>query len=118
MNLPQSVVTANTTTNNITNSCRYVELYANFDMAWNFSSNTNQFKSIQWLKDLCVWLKDNTGLTAKTLTLGTGNMANMNNLYLTYDSSDINNITWVDSSTPGAITATAYCTQVKNWTLS
>ena len=95
----------------------YVQLYNDFDIS---SINFTGFvpKTIQWLKDLCGWLKDRTGETANTMVLGTANLANANQIFLTFDPNNKRNITWVDEGTEGAISITDFITNQLNWTLS
>ena len=102
---------------------RYVELYDNFDISGMKFYNTNSAystlcKPLQWLKDLCGWLKDRTGDTANTMVLGTANLANANQIFLTFDPNNKRNITWVDEGTEGAISITDFITNQLNWTLS
>lgn len=102
----------------------YIELYNDFNCSGVVFSFTGReakgVKSKKWFKDLCVWLKDRTGDTANTIVVGTGNLSIMNNIYLTYNPNDINDITFdgVTSSTEGAMSIVDYISNVKNWTLS
>lgn len=112
-----TTITIGYTSANICQNALYVELWNDFDLSYNFGDN-NYKKSIEWLKDLCVWVKDNRGVTAKTLTLGSKIKTQLQAMYLTYDADTVNNITWVDSTTEGAINAAEYLTNVKNWTIS
>lgn len=102
---------------------KYVELYENFDISGTkfyqgSSSYSTLCKPLQWLKDLCGWLKDRTGDTANTMVLGTANLANANQIFLTFDPNNKRNITWVDEGTEGAISITDFITNQLNWTLS
>ena len=102
---------------------RYVELYDNFDISGtkfyqSSSTYSTLCKPLQWLKDLCGWLKDRTGETANTMVLGTANLANANQIFLTFDPNNKRNITWVDEGTEGAISITEFITNQLNWTLS
>ena len=102
---------------------KYVELYDNFDISgMKFYQNSSTYstlcKPLQWLKDLCGWLKDRTGETANTMVLGTANLANANQIFLTFDPNNKRNITWVDEGTEGAISITEFITNQLNWTLS
>ena len=102
---------------------KYVELYDNFDISGmkfyqGSSSYSTLCKPLQWLKDLCGWLKDRTGETANTMVLGTTNLANANQMFLTFDPNNKRNITWVDEGTEGAISITDFITNQLNWTLS
>lgn len=102
---------------------RYVELYDNFDISgMKFYQTGTTYstlcKPLQWLKDLCGWLKDRTGETANTMVLGTANLANANQIFLTFDPNNKRNITWVDEGTEGAISITEFITNQLNWTLS
>ena len=102
---------------------KYVELYDNFDISGMKFYQTNSSystlcKPLQWLKDLCGWLKDRTGETANTMVLGTANLANANQIFLTFDPNNKRNITWVDEDTEGAISITEFITNQLNWTLS
>ena len=102
---------------------KYVELYENFDISgMKFFQGSTTYstlcKPLQWLKDLCGWLKDRTGETANTMVLGTENLANANQIFLTFDPNNKRNITWVDEGTEGAISITEFITNQLNWTLS
>lgn len=102
---------------------KYVELYENFDISgMRFFQGSTSYstlcKPLQWLKDLCGWLKDRTGETANTMVLGTANLANANQIFLTFDPNNKRNITWVDEGTEGAISITDFITNQLNWTLS
>lgn len=102
---------------------KYVELYENFDISgMKFYQGSSSYltlcKPLQWLKDLCGWLKDRTGETANTMVLGTANLANANQIFLTFDPNNKRNITWVDEGTEGAISITEFITNQLNWTLS
>lgn len=117
VDLPSTLTS--TLTTSLFSYCTYIGLWNNFDRSsWNFSGNTYIVKENQWFRDLCVWLRDRTGLSANTIIVGSLNIAVMKRLWLTYDSEDKNNITWVDEGTDGAITCLAYITNVKNWTVS
>lgn len=106
-----------TTSASTLNYCKYIELFNDFDISGcNFTGSI--LKDIQWFKDLCIWLKDHTDTTPDTMILGSKNLAVCDDLYLTYNPEDKNDITWVTSGTAGAITVTEYITTVKNWTLS
>lgn len=96
----------------------YIELFNNFDIdGCSFSSI---YRSDSWLVDLCGWLKDNSETEAKTITLGSNLITRGNNIYILYDSENINNITTegVTSLTDGAVSVIGYITNVKNWTVS
>lgn len=100
---------------------KYIELWENFDISGfsvQYASYKPVPKTIQWLKDLCGWLKDRTGETANTMVLGTANLANANKIFLTFDPNNKRNITWVDEGTEGAISITDFITNQLNWTLS
>lgn len=102
---------------------KYVELYENFDISGTrfyqaSTSYSTLCKPLQWLKDLCGWLKDRTGETANTMVLGKANLANANQIFLTFDPNNKRNITWVDEGTEGAISITDFITNQLNWTLS
>ena len=102
---------------------KYVELYENFDISgMKFYQTSSTYstlcKPLQWLKDLCGWLKDRTGETANTMVLGTANLGNANQIFLTFDPDNKRNITWVDEGTEGAISITDFITNQLNWTLS
>lgn len=117
--IPPSVTTWTASSFNTT---PYIELWNDFNLSGvSFTGNTtSETKDLKWFKDLCVWLKDRTGDTANTMILGTANLSIMNNIYLTYNPSDINDITFdgVTSSTEGAMSIVDYISNVKNWTLS
>lgn len=107
----------------VLSNIKFVELYNDFDISgihfYNSSSSAiNIVKPLQWLKDLCGWLKDRTGETANTMVLGTANLANANQIFLTFDPDNKRNITWVDEGTEGAISITDFITNQLNWTLS
>lgn len=117
VDLPSTLTS--TLTTNLFQYCTYIGLWNDFDRSsWNFTGSTYTVKESQWFKDLCVWLRDRTGLSANTIIVGSLNIAVMQRLWLTYDSEDKNNITWVEEGTDGAITCLEYITNVKNWTVS
>lgn len=117
VNLPSTLTS--TLTSSVFSYCTYIGLWNDFDRSgWYFTGSTYIVKENQWFRDLCVWLRDRTGLSANTIIVGSLNIAVMKRLWLTYDSEDKNNITWVDEGTDGAITCLAYITNVKNWTVS
>lgn len=98
-----------------------VELYDGFDISGlTLYQNTypSSRRPISFLKKLCGWLKDKTAdESAGTMTLGSDNIARLQNIYLTYDGNK--NITgWVESGTAGAISGFEFITTQKNWTLS
>ena len=97
----------------------YVELFNDFDISGVNLSGKCQ-KTIQWLKDLCIWLKDRTGDTANTMIIGTDNLTNANNIYLTFNPNDKRDITFdgVTAETEGAMSITEFITTQLNWTLS
>ena len=118
-----SNITSISDSSGVLSMIKYVELYDNFDISGMkfYQSNKNYStlcKPLQWLKDLCGWLKDRTGDTANTMVLGTANLANANKIFLTFDPNNKRNITWVDEGTEGAISITDFITNQLNWTLS
>ena len=119
INLPSTLTTS--ITSNQLSWCTYIGLFNDFDInncAFYYASQEEITKEEQWFKDLCVWLKDRTGVSANRMTLGQKNIAKMQKLYLTYNTQDKNDITWVDEGTADAITCLEYITNVKNWTIS
>ena len=115
--LPSSLEVFSDTTPSTFGYTTYIKLFNNFNISGiNFTGYVT--KSVQWLKDLCGWLKDRTGETANTMIIGANNLTNLSALYCTYDPTTKEITGWVDSSTEGAISATDYITIVKNWTLS
>lgn len=97
----------------------YVELFNDFNISGvNLTGQT--LKKIQWLKDLCVWLKDRTGDTANTMIIGAMNLDNANNIYLTFNPNDKRDITFdgVTAETEGAVSIVDFITNQLNWTLS
>lgn len=122
LKIPSNIVSISDS-NGVLSMIKNVELYDNFDisgMKFYQSSSTYSTlcKPLQWLKDLCGWLKDRTGETANTMVLGTENLANANQIFLTFDPNNKRNITWVDEGTEGAISITEFITNQLNWTLS
>lgn len=122
LKIPSNIVSISDS-DGVLSMIKYVELYDNFDISGMkfYQSNKNRStlcKPIQWLKDLCGWLKDRTGETANTMVLGTANLANANQIFLTFDPNNKRNITWVDEGTEGAISITEFITNQLNWTLS
>lgn len=118
-----SNITSISDSNGVLSMIEYVELYDNFDISGmkfyqGGSSYSTLCKPLKWLKDLCGWLKDRTGETANTMVLGTANLANANQIFLTFDPNNKRNITWVDEGTVGAISITDFITNQLNWTLS
>lgn len=109
------------TSSNMLNTCTYIELFKDFNISGvNLSGITSFPKSIQWLKDLCIWLKDRTGEEAGSFIIGTHNLVHANNIYLTFNPNDKRDITFdgVTSETEGAISITEFITNQLNWTLS
>lgn len=95
----------------------YIELFNDFDIsALNFTGRVT--KELQWLRDLCLWLKDRTGETANTIIIGPDNLANAERLWLTFNPDNKRDITWVDAGTEGAINIVDFITNQLNWTLS
>ena len=122
LKIPSNIVSISDS-NGALSMIKYVELYENFDISgMKFYQGTSSYstlcKTLQWLKDLCGWLKDRTGETANTMVLGTANLANANKIFLTFDPNNKRNITWVDEGTEGAISITDFITNQLNWTLS
>ena len=122
LKIPSNIVSISDS-NGVLSMIRYVELYDNIDISgMKFYQTSNSYstlcKPLQWLKDLCGWLKDRTGETANTMVLGTLNLANANQIFLTFDPNNKRNITWVDEGTEGAISITDFITNQLNWTLS
>lgn len=117
IHIPSSVTEMTTGSSSLFAYIPYVGLFNDFDISSiNFTGQVP--KTIQWLKDLCGWLKDRTGETANTMVLGTANLANANQIFLTFDPNNKRNITWVDEGTEGAISITDFITNQLNWTLS
>lgn len=117
IHIPSSVTEMTTGSSSLFAYIPYVGLFNDFDISSiNFTGSVP--KTIQWLKDLCGWLKDRTGETANTMVLGTYNLANANQIFLTFDPNNKRNITWVDEGTEGAISITEFITNQLNWTLS
>lgn len=97
----------------------YIELFNDFDISGvSFNPMYSVAKSLQWLKDLCIWLKDRTGETANTMVIGEENIKNAQRLWLTFNPNDKRDITWVDAGTEGAINIVEFITTQLNWTLS
>lgn len=97
----------------------YVKLYNDFNISGcDFTGNVN--KRFEWLRNLCIWLKDRTGEEAGTMIIGENNINNANNIYLTFNPNDKRDITFdgVTSETEGAISITEFITNQLNWTLS
>lgn len=95
----------------------YIELFNDFNIsAVDFTGQIP--KELQWLRDLCVWLKDRTGDTANTMIIGSANLENAQNLWLTFNPDNKRDITWVDAGTEGAINIVEFITTQLNWTLS
>ena len=122
LKIPSNIISISDS-NGVLSMIKYVELYDNFDISGMkfYQTNTSYSalcKPLQWLKDLCGWLKDRTGETANTMVLGTANLANANQIFLTFDPNNKRNITWVDEGTEGAISITDFITNQLNWTLS
>lgn len=114
-----------TTTAHTLNYCPYVELFTDFNisgvnLSGNTSSTSKLTKSIQWLKDLCGWLKDRTAEDAGSFIIGTANLNNANNIYLTFNPNDKRDITFdgVTAETEGAVSIVDFITNQLNWTLS
>lgn len=117
IHIPSSVTEMTTNSSTLFAYIPYVGLFNDFDISSiNFTGQVP--KTLQWLKDLCGWLKDRTGETANTMVLGTANLANANQIFLTFDPENKRNITWVDEGTEGAISITEFITNQLNWTLS
>lgn len=117
VHIPSSVTEMTTNSSSLFAYIPYVGLFNDFDISSiNFTGQVP--KTIQWLKDLCGWLKDRTGETANTMVLGKANLANANQIFLTFDPNNKRNITWVDEGTEGAISITEFITNQLNWTLS
>lgn len=117
IHIPSSVTEMKTNSSSLFAYIPYVGLFNDFDISSiNFTGSVP--KTIQWLKDLCGWLKDRTGETANTMVLGKANLANANQIFLTFDPNNKRNITWVDEGTEGAISITEFITNQLNWTLS
>lgn len=122
LKIPSNIVSISDSSG-VLSMIKYVELYYNFDISgMTFYQSGSGYptlrKPLQWLKDLCGWLKDRTGETANTMVLGTANLANANQIFLTFDPNNKRNITWVDEGTEGAISITDFITNQLNWTLS
>lgn len=101
----------------------YVELFNDFDIsAVNFTGNSSSLyvvpKDLQWLRDLCIWLKDRTSEEPNTMIIGSANLENAQNLWLTFNPDNKRDITWVDAGTEGAINIVQFITEQLNWTLS
>ena len=117
IHIPSSVTEMTTGSSSLFAYIPYVGLFNDFNISSiNFAGQVP--KTLQWLKDLCGWLKDRTGETANTMVLGTANLANANQIFLTFDADNKRNITWVDEGTEGAISITDFITNQLNWTLS
>ena len=116
LKIPSSVTTIKNTSSAVLIYTTYIELYNDFDISGLYF---NQYinKEIQWLKDLCGWLKDRTGMTANKMILGRGNIDNAKKIYLTFNPNNKREITWVDEGTEGAINIVEYITNQLNWTL-
>lgn len=115
--IPSTVTTMSNFGTKTFSHVRYFELWDDFNI------NGTGFegivpKSSQWLKDLCVWLKDRTGEDANTMTLGSKNLTNAQNIWLTFNPNDKRDITWVAAGTEGAINIVQFITEQLNWTLS
>lgn len=97
----------------------YFELYDDFNISGlNFTGS--YAKSLQWLRDLCIWLKDRTGEETGSMVIGPYNLDNANNIYLTFNPNDKRDIIFdgVTAETSGAISITEFITTQLNWTLS
>lgn len=96
---------------------KYIELFNDFNIsAVNFTGQIP--KDLNWLCDLCIWLKDRTGDTANTMIIGSKNLQNAQNLWLTFNPDNKRDITWVDAGTEGAINIVDFITSELNWSLS
>jgi hypothetical protein len=58
------------------NYTQFIGLPTDFDIGYcNFTGTTGYSKSLSWFTHLATQLKDNSGGTAKTMTLGAANIA-------------------------------------------
>ena len=114
--IPSSVSSLKMSSSSL-NLCQYVELWENFNISGcNFTGAIN--KGISWLKHLPLWLNDLTGQEAKTLIIGSSNLSNAENIWLTFNKENKRDITWVKAGTEDAINIVQFITQQLNWTLS
>ena len=74
--IPSTITIITNTSTNTLSYTQFIGLPTNFDIdACNFTGSSGYSKSLSWFTHLATQLKDNSGGTAKTMTLGAANIA-------------------------------------------